>query len=52
VVPEESTLAPTVIPASAPTPEAMVALQLAHRERDPPFEAALGVAETMAGVLR
>jgi len=52
VVADESTLPPAVIPSTTPSPEAMVAAQLAHRERDPSFEYALGVAETMAGVLR
>lgn len=52
VVAGESTLPAAVIPATVPSPEAMVALQLAHREHDHSFEAALGVAETMTGVLR
>lgn len=52
VLPEESTLAPAVIPYGTPSLAAMVASQLAHRERDPSFGDALTVAETMAGVLR
>lgn len=52
VVPDESSLAPAVIPYHVREPEAMVAAQLAHRARDPLFENALAVAQTMAGVLR
>ena len=51
LLPEESTLPVTGIPARKVPMEMMIAAQLAHRTKDPLFEQSIAVAQTMAGVL-
>jgi glucose-6-phosphate dehydrogenase assembly protein OpcA len=51
LLPEESTLPATSIPAREVPMEMMIAAQLAHRSKDPLFEESIAVAQIMAGVL-
>ncbi len=51
LLPEESTLPATSIPAREVPLEMMIAAQLAHRTKDPLFEQSIAVAQVMAGVL-
>ena len=51
LLPVESTLPVTGIPARKVPMEMMIAAQLAHRSKDPLFEQSIAVAQTMAGVL-
>ena len=51
ILPEESTLPLTSIPAREVPMEMMIAAQLAHRAKDPLFEQSIAVAQIMAGVL-
>lgn len=51
LLPEESTLPVTTIPAREVPMEMMIAAQLAHRSKDPLFEQSIAVAQIMAGVL-
>ena len=51
ILPEESTLPLTSIPARVVPMEMMIAAQLAHRAKDPLFEQSIAVAQIMAGVL-
>jgi glucose-6-phosphate dehydrogenase assembly protein OpcA len=51
LIPEESTLPVTGIPAREVPMEMMIAAQLAHRSKDPLFEQSIAVAQTMAEIL-
>ena len=51
LLPEESTLPATSIPARKVPLEMMIAAQLAHRTKDALFEQSIAVAQIMAGVL-
>ena len=51
LLPDESSLPATGIPAHQVPMELMIAAQLAHRAKDPLFEQSIAVAQIMAGVL-
>ena len=51
LLPEESSLPVTSIPAREIPMEMMIAAQLAHRSKDPLFEQSIAVAQIMVGVL-
>jgi glucose-6-phosphate dehydrogenase assembly protein OpcA len=51
VIADKSTIPEAVFPFIKPSTEVMVAAQMAHREKDPVFEKAIGVAQKMAAAL-